>query len=181
MQSTLTSFLFSSPSKKKMRNNSHASLQNLASLSASVPDKVKHIILADDDEDDCLFFQDAMQEVAPCVKVKTVQSGEKLINMLTRAKAILPDIIFLDLNMPRKSGHECLEDIKNNPSLREIPVVIYSTSSDKKDIDETFKKGANLFISKPNTFSEIKNMAKKVLQINWKNYFPKPAKENFVF
>lgn len=84
-----------------------------------------HILLADDDTDDCLFFKDALEELALSVTLTTVRDGVELMRHLSTQ--VLPDVIFLDLNMPRKNGYECLTEIKLNAKLATIPVVVYST------------------------------------------------------
>ena len=82
-------------------------------------------------------------------------NGRDGLNLLNREKFSLPSVIFLDLNMPKMDGRECLQEIRKSESLREIPVVIYTTSSHQKDIEETRKMGANGFISKPSSLREL--------------------------
>lgn len=137
------------------------------------------VLLADDDADDRDFFVDAVSEVAPNVKVETVNNGEQLINHLLNATA-LPHIIFLDLNMPVKDGQECLGDIRKNDRLSKIPIVIYSTSASKEHIDQTYNCGASLYVRKPDSFTDLKSIAKKIFSLNWTNY-TRPTKENFYF
>lgn len=88
------------------------------------------MLLADDDEDDCLFFKDAIEELPVNASLQTVNDGEQLMRMLNTKSMSLPDILFLDLNMPRKTGYECLSEIKLSEKLKTLPVVIYSTSMD---------------------------------------------------
>ncbi|RYU93422.1 response regulator [Emticicia agri] len=135
------------------------------------------IILADDDEDDRIFFKEAMSEAASSVTVKTVSDGIELMNMLSNK---LPDAIFLDLNMPFKNGQECLHEIKNNRRYKNIPVVIYSTSSNVDQINSTFQAGANLYISKPDSYLKLKVILKKVFTLKCEEYKPQPEKEKFV-
>lgn len=92
----------------------------------------------------------------------------------------LPDVIFLDLNMPYKSGKECLNEIRQNAKLKHIPIVIFSTSNSEIDIEETFKKGANLYFKKPIDFNLQKTLVRKILAINWKEFMPHSSKENYV-
>jgi CheY-like chemotaxis protein len=126
-----------------------------------------HVLLADDDEDDRLFFRDAFQEIKINTKVDLVNDGVELMDYLTRNGHILPHILFLDLNMPRKNGVECLLEIRRNDRLRDIPVAIYSTSSSEEDIEETFVKGANVYIKKPSDFGTLKKILEEVITINW--------------
>ena len=111
---------------------------------------------------------------------ETAKDGSQLMNMLNASES-LPDIIFLDLNMPGKNGKKCLEEIRGNKKFAKVQVVIYSTSVSKKDIDDTFSLGANLYIRKPNTFKELTEVIKKVFAIDWDEYKPKTHKENFLY
>ncbi len=137
-----------------------------------------HIVLADDDDDDQEFFVEAVSVVAPHVKVEIANDGEELMELLLNKKT-LPDIIFLDLNMPRKNGHICLKEIRANKKMLHIPIVIYSTSSNSEQIDSTFKAGANLYIPKPESFGDLKLIAKKIFSLNWEDSVT-PDKNNFV-
>ncbi|HEY0047074.1 MAG TPA: response regulator, partial [Flavobacterium sp.] len=93
----------------------------------------------------------------------------------------LPDFIFLDLNMPEKGGKECLVEIRKHSKLKEIPVIIYSTSSSKKDIDDTYELGANLYITKPNSFTELRKAVRKIMALDWSLYQPRSSKSDYVF
>ena len=101
------------------------------------------LLLADDDEDDRMFFKDALEELPVKSLLNTVNDGEQLIKLLTSETAVLPDLLFLDLNMPRKTGLECLDEIKRNEKLRSLPVIIYSTSLNKEVVDMLYEKGAH--------------------------------------
>ena len=122
------------------------------------------ILLADDDPDDRELFTEAagMHDA----HVIGVQNGMQLMINLLQTDA-LPDVILLDLNMPEKDGKECLREIREHDKLKAIPVVIYSTSSAKKDIDDTQRLGANLYITKPNSFAELKKTIQRLLSIDW--------------
>lgn len=142
--------------------------------------KAYNIILADDDEDDRTFFKEAMSETVETAIVNTANDGLELMSMLSRKAEKLPDAIFLDLNMPRKNGQECLAEIKTNRVYKNIPVVIYSTSSNRDQIDSTFMAGANLYISKPDSYIKLKVILKKVFALKCEEYKPQPTKEKFV-
>jgi CheY-like chemotaxis protein len=137
------------------------------------------ILLADDDVDDRDLFAEAVAEHSN-IKFDTVRDGVELMELLNSSDKS-PDLIFLDLNMPGKSGKKCLEEIRKNKDLKDIPVIIYSTSSNPKDIEETYLMGANLYIRKPNSFSELAQVIKKVSSLNWNEYRPKTHKKKFVF
>jgi CheY-like chemotaxis protein len=142
--------------------------------------KYLNVLLADDDDDDREFFSEVINELAPNVKINSVKDGAALMKFISEVESALPDIIFLDLNMPCKNGRECLQEIKRNHRLRHIPVIIYSTSSNVKDIENAYNEGADLYVTKPNTFNELKRIAKKVLTIDWSNYILNHRIEHFV-
>lgn len=139
-----------------------------------------HIMLADDDEDDRLFFKEAFEEVKVEHRITTFVDGVQLMNHLMQPENQLPDIIFLDLNMPRKSGVECLKEIRADERLKEITVAIYSTSSSEQDIEDTFVSGANVYIRKPNDFTMLKKVLSDVVLINWQYITDGFNKDSFI-
>jgi CheY-like chemotaxis protein len=139
-----------------------------------------NICLADDDEDDRLFFTDAFDELKINTKVNTFKDGVELMNYLNHFDAVLPNILFLDLNMPKKNGLECLLEIKKNKTLNDIVVAIYSTSSSEEHIDETFINGANIYIKKPSDFDTLKKILSEVVTINWQYHTSGLNKDNFL-
>ncbi|MFP9098391.1 response regulator [Flavobacterium sp. RHBU_24] len=139
-----------------------------------------HIMLADDDEDDRLFFKEAFEEVKIRYDISTFNDGEQLMHYLNDAGNPLPDIIFLDLNMPRKSGMECLKEIRRDDRLKRISVAIYSTSSSEQDIEDTFVAGANVYIKKPNDFNMLKKVLSDVVHINWQYIVDGLNKDSFI-
>ena len=141
---------------------------------------VLHVLLADDDDDDRLFFKDAIAEVKVKTVVNMVNDGVELMDYLNSSDSRLPNLIFLDLNMPRKGGMECLKEIRRNNRLKDLSIAIYSTSGLEKDIEETFIKGANIYIKKPNDFEELKNILDKVISINWQYHTSGFNRENFL-
>lgn len=124
-----------------------------------------NILLADDDKDDCLLFQEALDELALGAALKTVHDGEKLMQHLETVSAKLPDVLFLDLNMPRKNGFECLTEIKEHSVFNKIPVVIYTTAKDSERINTLYKKGASHYLCKPTDFEELKNELQRTLTL----------------
>ena len=139
-----------------------------------------NIILADDDEDDRLFFTDAFEEIKITTRVKTFNDGVYLMNYLNTDGVQLPNVLFLDLNMPRKSGLECLREIKQNEKFNDIAIAIYSTSASEEDIEKTFIKGANIYIKKPSDFKTLKKVLSEVVTINWQYHTNSMNKENFL-
>ena len=139
-----------------------------------------NILLADDDLDDCLFFKDALEDMPVYTKFTAVHDGEQLMQLLTHEKNGLPDILFLDLNMPRKNGFECLTEIRQNKKLKGLPVVIFSTSFEQEVVNMLYHNGAHFFIRKPSEFSLFKKIILHTLTLIMPGNVSRPAKENFV-
>lgn len=139
-----------------------------------------NILLADDDENDRMLFQEAFEELKTKSNVHIVNNGIQLMDYLKAKNTIVPDILFLDLNMPRKNGLECLKEIRSNKKLKNISIAIYSTSASEKDIEETFRLGANVYINKPHDFATLKQVLSKAV-ITAHQYQNTPFnKENFL-
>lgn len=138
------------------------------------------ILLADDDDDDCMFFKDALEELFLPVLLTIVNDGAELIRFLESNSADLPSMIFLDLNMPRKSGIECLSEIKKNEKTQPLPVIIYSTSSNPDVIDLLYDSGAQYYIRKPADFINLKNVINKAILLIKQNSNHRPPKEKFI-
>lgn len=122
--------------------------------------------IADDDPDDQELFIQALQEIDEFCKCETALNGEEALQKLN-STFLLPDFIFLDLNMPRMNGRECLTGIKKNTALKHVPVIIYSTSANQKDIDETLEQGAAFFLQKPNRFEELSRSLDNIISRSW--------------
>ena len=125
------------------------------------------IFLADDDTYDCEIFEEALQEFNLNYSIVIFKTGTALLNYLAVIENPLPDLLFLDLNMPEMTGIECLKEFRANPRLTDVSVAIYSTSRRDQDIESTLKAGANIFITKPNDFKELVRILKHVININW--------------
>ena len=113
------------------------------------------LLIIDDDIDDVQLITDAVSEVAPSVRCDSASGSEDALRKLRNGDDKIPDLIFLDLNMPGVNGKECLREIKRTEKLSNIPVIIYSTSSFQKDIDEAKYLGASYFLTKPSSFREL--------------------------
>ena len=143
--------------------------------------EVIRVMLADDDEDDRLFFRDAFDEIKIKTSVTTFNNGIELMNYLNTPDSVLPHVLFLDLNMPGKTGLDCLREIKTIDRLKNIAIAIYSTSASDEDIEETFVGGANIYIKKPNDFSKLKKVLNEVVNLNWQFHTSKLNKDTFFF
>lgn len=143
------------------------------------PNPIK-VLLADDDEDDQHLFEEALKHTPLTTELSTVENGKELMDTLHDSSIPNPDVIFLDINMPVKNGKECLKEIKSDEDLKDIPCVMYSTSSSEKDIKDTFEAGANLYVSKPNSFNKMVLVLTLILTLKWKKLFNTPVKDDFL-
>lgn len=139
-----------------------------------------NLLLADDDCDDCLFFQEALDELAFESRLTTVNDGVELMTFLKDDSSTLPAALFLDLNMPLKSGFECLTEIKLIENLKQIPVIIFSTSYDIKVVDLLYDKGATYYIRKPGAFEDLKKVINEAVQLVSNKFFVQPDRSGFV-
>jgi CheY-like chemotaxis protein len=142
--------------------------------------KPLHILLADDDKDDRLFFTMAIEMLHNPTMLETVVDGEKLMAYLAENNRKLPDVLFLDLNMPRKNGFECLTEIRLNKTLKNLPVIIFSTSYEQEVVNQLYINGANYFIRKPAEFSQLKKIIEKTVTLILEKKSSKPSRDNFV-
>lgn len=137
-----------------------------------------HILLADDDQDDRFFFAKALEEVPFSTRLTTVTDGEKLLDYLAQHPQDHPDVIFLDLNMPRMNGSECLIAMKGNRVMQHIPVVIYSTSLHEEVADILYKNGAHYYLQKTN-FELLPDAISRVLTA-LANDSERPSRNSFI-
>jgi CheY-like chemotaxis protein len=137
---------------------------------------MKNIFLADDDADDRMFFEDALNQLPIPIQLTLSNDGLELMSNL---ETVVPDVIFLDLNMPRKNGFQCLEEIRNTPSLKDIPIVIFSTTVNEDAVNKTYQLGANYYICKPHSFELLVKAIETVLTLEML-LKPQPPKEKFI-
>jgi PAS domain S-box-containing protein len=126
----------------------------------------KKLLLVDDDIDDIESLTDIIFDISPTIKVSVAKNGNEMISLLESEKQ-LPDFIFLDLNMPIKTGFECLTEIRSNEKWKTIKIIILTTSSHREQINDVYKMGADLYIRKPNSYSAFKDILTKCLQMDW--------------
>lgn len=129
------------------------------------------IAIADDDADDREIFMEAAGNLDFGVRTLEFENGPQLVEFLKKSDTLLPEVIFLDLNNPLMDGVECLQIIKGMEKCSEIPVVIYTTSARRNDVDKTFVLGADLYIQKPNSLIELQKCIAKVLKT--RSQYPK--------
>ncbi|HVB02894.1 MAG TPA: response regulator [Chitinophagaceae bacterium] len=133
-----------------------------------------NLLLGDDDKDDCLFFNEAISELPYSIQLTTVYNGDQVIQWLTSGKNTLPHILFLDLNLPRRNGYECLSQVKQIEVLKSLPVIIISTSFIQKMADQLYNNGAHFYIRKPTEFSKLKTLIHQAIILSLKNNFIQP-------
>jgi len=142
--------------------------------------KQMNILLADDDADDCLFFKKALAGSSLSTNLTTVSDGEQLMQLLKNNTYELPDVLFLDLNMPRKNGFECLSEIKQSSRLKLLPVIVFSTSFENEVVNKLYQNGARYFIRKPSEILQYKKIILQTLIIIAEANTSQPSRENFV-
>lgn len=130
-----------------------------------VMNKIATVWLADDDEDDCLVFGDVLAELQHPPLLTCARNGQDLLDQL-HASSALPDIIFLDVNMPLRDGISALADIKRDARLKELPVIMLSTSAQQAALERAFTLGARGFVKKPDTFGSLKAILEKVFEFD---------------
>ena len=132
------------------------------------------IILAEDDIDDQNIFQIALQEIDSSINAQFVTNGKELLLLLQTQK---PDLLFLDLDMPYKNGLECLIEMKLQPGLEKIPVIVFSATTKPSNIQTAYELGAHLFFIKPPVYSDYLSSIKAILQLNWQD--PESVREQY--
>jgi CheY-like chemotaxis protein len=125
---------------------------------------IQHIIFAEDDEDDQLYFNEVFHEISKDIHILFVPDGIQLIRLL---ESFLPDLIFLDLEMPYKNGLQCLVELRNNPSLSKLPIVVFSSTMNPSSIQTAYEMGAHLFLHKSSRYSEYSDCLKKIMSMDW--------------
>ncbi len=136
-----------------------------------------HILVADDDKEDFVILKEAAEKAGKPFKVSYAANWIQLWRFILKT---LPDVLFLDINMPVKDGFECLELLRKERKYDNIPIIIYSTSVSKKDIDKAYQNGANYFIVKPSAIDDITDMIKKLFSMGKEGLLSIPPREEFV-
>ena len=143
-------------------------------------DSVIHILLADDDKDDHYFFNRVLKSLPNKTELQVVDDGEKLMTYLIEHANNLPQVLFLDQNMPRKNGSECLNEIKSNELLKDLPVIVYSTDIYQETEDFLYNTGAHYYVRKTG-LDNLKKVITRVLHLIATNQFERPIRSKFIF
>ena len=136
---------------------------------------IRTIFIADDDSDDLLLFQEALQNVNPSISLEPVSNGNDLLSLLNHLK---PDLLFLDLEMPGKNGLQCLVEIRKNPQYQQLPIIVFSSTTRPANIETAYEMGADLFFIKPANFNDLTSSIRSIIGLNWSN--PPLIKEQFL-
>ena len=137
----------------------------------------KDVILAEDDNDDVLVFELAAKESEIAMDIRHADNGDKLFVLL---KQDVPDVLFLDIHMPCKDGVACIVEIRKHHEYDNLPVIMYTSHTTEKHVNDCFRNGANLYMIKTRTIKELANNLRSIFSIDWKNHMYYPPKHQFV-
>ena len=136
-----------------------------------------NVLVAEDDDDDYLIFSIAIAETSFTVVLKRAENGEILLKLLNKD---IPDILFLDLLMPCQDGKQCLKEIRANKKYDSLPIIVYSSLNDLENTEYCYREGSNLYVIKPNSIGDLKDILERILSIDWKKTMYFPQKSQFV-
>ena len=127
---------------------------------------IQNILLAEDDQDDCFLFKHALEELPISFNLTIVHNGEELMQLLNKIKVEeVPDVLFLDLNMPRKNGYECLSEIKRIEKLEQLKIVIFTSSHATGELEQLYKDGVLYYVRKPDNVMHYKKVIYDALHL----------------
>ncbi len=143
----------------------------------TLPNHATKVLIGEDDNDDYLIFSLAIEETSYRILLTRATDGKMLLGQL---KKEMPDILFLDLNLPIIDGQQCLKEIRGNREYDALPVITYTSYDDLTNIEYCYREGSNLYVIKPSTIGDLKHILERILSIDWNkmNYFP--SKSDFV-
>lgn len=137
-----------------------------------IKDHQVSMVLADDDEDDRNFFTMAVRNTSPAIRLKALNDGVSFMEYLESDPSPKPNLVILDISMPGLSGLECLKQIRESEKWKDLPVVIYSTSSNEDDLEEATRNGANLYVVKPREISALYRLVNYLVTLDWRRRKP---------
>ena len=126
---------------------------------------IRSIVFAEDDEDEQFYFREVLHEIKPDIHIEFVANGHELLDLL---KSYIPDLLFLDLDMPYRNGLECLMEIRKQEAISKLPVVIFSSTNRPANITTAYDTGCDLFVHKSSSYSHYAAQLKQILHLNWK-------------
>ena len=136
------------------------------------------VLIAEDDDDDYFIFSVALAESSPKVSLTRAENGQALLDKLERET---PDILFLDLHMPKIDGQLCLKAIRANKKFESLPVVVYTSFKDPETIEYCYRERSNLYVMKPDSFADLKTALERILAVDWKDTTFFPSRTEFVY
>ena len=139
--------------------------------------KAKDIVLAEADDNDYLLFSVAVDQQEITVSLKRAENGILLMQLLGEG---MPDILFLDLLLPLKSGRQCIKEIRADERYDELPIIAYTALQDLESIEFCYREGANLYILKPKDGATLVGLLRRILSIDWKKTLYFPQRSQFV-
>ena len=135
------------------------------------------VVLAEDDKDDVLIFELAIDKARILINLRHAIDGDELFRLL---KDAIPDIIFLDINMPCKDGVTCIAEIRQNPEYNHVPVIMYTSYNHSQKIEAAYKHGANFYLLKTESIAELAENLKRIFTVEWKQYMYYPPINQFI-
>lgn len=135
------------------------------------------VVLAEDDKDDVLIFELAVERARILINLRHAIDGDQLFRLLKQA---IPDIIFLDINMPCKDGVTCITEIRQNPEYNHVPVIMYTSYNHSQKIEAAYKHGANFYLLKTESIVELAENLKRIFTVEWKQYMYYPPINQFI-
>lgn len=136
-----------------------------------------HVLLAEDDDDDFFIFSLAVKELSVRVMLTRAENGDILMKLLDEKN---PDLLFLDLLMPCRDGRTCIKEIRANAKYDTLPIIVYSSMHDLNNIQFCYRDGSNLYVFKPSSIPELRDVLERILAIDWKNMMYYPPLSGFV-
>lgn len=136
-----------------------------------------NLLIAEDDDDDYFIFEMALQETNCLYKSVRAENGEILLSIL---KEHIPDILFIDIQMPCKDGHQCIKEIRADRRYDELPIIVYSSRSDLANIERCYRAGSNFFVIKPDRLNDLTSVLRHLLSNDWRSHLYFPSESDFV-
>jgi CheY-like chemotaxis protein len=143
----------------------------------SPTDEAQEVLIADDDKDDYELIEDAIKTLQLRIVVTRADNGEILMKLIHEK---IPDVLLLDLVLPCKDGKACLREIRSDKKFDDLPIIVYTSLRDLDSIEFCFRSGTNMYVFKPDTYSQIVESIQKIFSINWKKVRYFPSRANFV-
>lgn len=139
-----------------------------------------NVILVDHDEGNQIFFKNIFKDLKIGIKVQLFCNGENLMEYLNSEEALIPEILFMDFDIPKKNSLECLHEIKTDFRFDKMVTAIYSDRLSEPEIEDVFVKGANIFMRKPDNYTDLKKVISEVVTVNWQYHTSGLNKDNFI-